>query len=232
MAVKPHKCTACGKSFSMAAHWARHRNSAHNAKRAGRPPRRGATNGASFNGNGMSFAHDVVGQAHSAKAGLVMDELNALRNDLLAQREAIEEEIVRVDDALGIMGESSAVLAPSTSRPARAARTATRGRPGRPAGKRGPGRPPKHAASAASSATGRKRGPGRPKGSTKEGSLPDVIVKVLAASKKPLSPKQISAAAKKRGYKTKAKDLSKAVSNALPNITKVKKAKFGMYEIK
>lgn len=176
----------------------------------------------SYNGNGRASA--IVAQAHSVKAGHVMVELNALRSDLVAQREAIEAEIARVDDAIGIMGESSAVVAPSggvatVGRP-RVGRPAGKRGPGRPAGKRGPGRP------------AAKRGPGRPKGSTRAGSLPDVIVKVLSASKKPLSPKQIAAAAKKAGYKTKSQDLSKAVSNALPGISKAKKAKFGMYTVK
>ncbi len=82
-----------------------------------------------------------------------------------------------------------------------------------------------------------RRGPGRPKGSGggsgtgRPGSLKDMIIKVLGQRKQPLSPNQISAAVLKAGYKSRAKDLTKAVSNVLPDIKKVKRIGFGSYTV-
>ena len=56
-----------------------------------------------------------------------------------------------------------------------------------------------------------------------------MIVKVVRQSKKPLSPREIAGAVVKAGYKTKAKDLTKAVSNALPEMKSVKRMGFGKY---
>ena len=62
---------------------------------------------------------------------------------------------------------------------------------------------------------GRPAGPGRPRGSApREGSLKSFIVRVLKA-----------------GFKTKAKDITKAVSNTLPQLNNVKRIGFGMYKM-
>jgi len=72
----------------------------------------------------------------------------------------------------------------------------------------------------------------RPAGETsRTGSLRNMVVKVLSSRSIPMSPNQISDAVKKAGYKTKAKDLSKAVSNVLPEIGSVKRVGFGKYAI-
>jgi len=76
----------------------------------------------------------------------------------------------------------------------------------------------------------RKRG--RPKGSGgQEGSLKFMIVKVLKAAGGPLSPKEISDGVLKAGYKTAAKNLTKAVSNALPEMPVLKKKGRGLYSV-
>lgn len=76
----------------------------------------------------------------------------------------------------------------------------------------------------------RKRG--RPKGSgPRSGSLKDVIAKVLSQRATPLSPQQISQAVVKAGYKSKAQDLTKAVSNVLPDVKGVKRLGFGKYTV-
>lgn len=80
----------------------------------------------------------------------------------------------------------------------------------KPAGRRGPGRP-------------RVRGVGR------EGSLRDMMAKVLKASGAAMSPKEIAAAVKRAGYRTKASDLTKAVSNAIPKLTGIKRKGYGRY---
>lgn len=80
----------------------------------------------------------------------------------------------------------------------------------KPAGRRGPGRP-------------RVRGVGR------EGSLKNMMAKVLKAAGTAMSPKEIAAAVKRAGYKTKASDLTKAVSNAIPKLSGIKRQGYGRY---
>ena len=46
-----------------------------------------------------------------------------------------------------------------------------------------------------------------------------------------MSPKDIAARIVKAGYKSKAKDLTKAVSNTLPQLKQVKKVGFGKYKV-
>ncbi len=76
----------------------------------------------------------------------------------------------------------------------------------------------------------RKRG--RPKGSGgQEGSLKFIIVKVLKAASGPLSPREISAAVLNAGYQTTAKNLTKAVSNALPEMPALKRKGRGQYTV-
>ena len=76
-----------------------------------------------------------------------------------------------------------------------------------------------------------RRGPGRPPGGRmRPGSLKDFIVRVLK-QRSPMGPSEITAAVRKAGYKSTAKDLAKAVSNSLPEIKIVKKAGFGIYRI-
>lgn len=76
----------------------------------------------------------------------------------------------------------------------------------------------------------RKRG--RPKGSGgQEGSLKFMIVKVLKAASGPLSPREISAAVLDAGYSTTARNLTKAVSNALPEMPVLKRKGRGQYTV-
>ncbi len=77
-----------------------------------------------------------------------------------------------------------------------------------------------------------KRSVGRPRGSSsRSGSLKSYIIDVLKKSKKPMRPRDISTATIKAGYSTKSDDLTKAVSNALPQIKQVKRIGFGMYQM-
>ncbi len=73
---------------------------------------------------------------------------------------------------------------------------------------------------------------GRPAGSgVRPGSLKDHIVRVLRQTSKPIGPRDISKKVLRAGFKTKAKDISKAVSNKLPELKNVKKVGFGLYRI-
>lgn len=73
---------------------------------------------------------------------------------------------------------------------------------------------------------------GRPRGSgARPGSLKDHIVRVLRQTSRPMGPRDIGASVKKAGFKTKAKDITKAVSNTLPTLKGIKKVGFGMYQM-
>lgn len=77
-------------------------------------------------------------------------------------------------------------------------------------------------------ATGRKLG--RPAGSgSRTGSLKDTIVRVLRQRAVALSPKEIAAKVVQAGYKTSTKNLTKAISNTLPEINTVRKVGRGLY---
>lgn len=64
------------------------------------------------------------------------------------------------------------------------------------------------------------------------GSLKDFIVRVLGQSNKPMSPNEIGTRVLKAGFKTKARDLTKAVSNALPELKpQIMRLGFGQYAL-
>ena len=79
----------------------------------------------------------------------------------------------------------------------------------------------------------RGRGRGRPKnaGAGRAGSLKDYIVRVLNHTTQPLSPRDIGQRVKQAGFSTKSKDLTKAVSNTLPDLRRVKRVGFGRYRL-
>jgi len=71
---------------------------------------------------------------------------------------------------------------------------------------------------------------GRPAGSgSRTGSLKDTIVRVLRQRSVALSPKEIAAKVVQSGYKTSTKNLTKAISNTLPEINAVRKVGRGLY---
>ena len=73
---------------------------------------------------------------------------------------------------------------------------------------------------------------GRRGAGAREGSLKSLIVKVLGRRSTPVTPKEIASKVMLSGYKSRAKDLTKAVSNALPGIKAIKKVGFGMYSLR
>jgi len=79
---------------------------------------------------------------------------------------------------------------------------------------------------------------GRPAGArgvakarTREGSLKSYILRVLGQASAPLGPRELGLDAIKAGFRTKSKDITKAVSNALPHLAGVKKVGFGKYQL-
>ncbi len=63
------------------------------------------------------------------------------------------------------------------------------------------------------------------------GSLKTYIVRVLRQASKPISRQDIGTRVKKAGYKTKTKNLTKAVSNAIPSLKNVKRVGYGQYQL-
>jgi len=203
------RCARCGRTFSMAAHLARHQSAAHGVggrkksrpangrkKRRGRPP--GRRSAAQAGGMGGEMTSRII------------SDMSSYLQDLNARREAISEQIAGIENAMNMLGGSRMTIpgGPAVGR---------RG-PGRPKGRRGPGRPRG------------KRGPGRPKGSRgREGSLKPMIVQALRTSPGPMSPGEIADAVIKGGYQTKTANLTKAVSNALPDIREARKVGRGQY---
>ncbi|UCE58955.1 MAG: C2H2-type zinc finger protein [Phycisphaerales bacterium] len=73
---------------------------------------------------------------------------------------------------------------------------------------------------------------GRPAGrGPRPGSLKSYITKVLGQRATSMSPNEIAVAVRKAGYQSDAKDLTKAVSNTLPDLKGVKKVGFGQYRV-
>jgi len=64
---------------------------------------------------------------------------------------------------------------------------------------------------------------------SRSGSLKDTIVRVLRQRAVALSPKEIAAKVVQAGYKTSTKNLTKAISNTLPEINTVRKVGRGLY---
>ena len=215
MATRKLRCAKCSRSFSMPAHLARHMNTIHStasrkpaakkrlaaaAKRAPRSRKTSARKAVR-----RKVARTGIAQFPGGGASRLVGDMQSYLGELSRQRVAIDKEAAAITGALKLMGAA----APKATRFA-----AKRGRP--------PGRPP-----------GRPLGRplGRPAGRpARPGSLKSYIVRVLRQRAKPMSPNAIATAVAKSGYKSKAKDLAKAVSNSIPELKSVKKVRFGLYK--
>jgi hypothetical protein len=198
------KCPKCSRAFSMAAHLGRHVKAMHGRGRKKAAGRTAVSK--KRRGPGRPPGRRTTVTHAGVSAARVIGEMEAYRSALVSQRESLDAQISSIDVALHEMG-------------------ATHGRAGggrRPTG-RGPGRPRK-------SGAGR---PGRPRlgGGFRAGSLKDYIVNVLRQNARAMAPGEIASAVKSAGYKTKATDLTKAVSNALPNLKMVRRARRGFYKM-
>ena len=79
-------------------------------------------------------------------------------------------------------------------------------------------------------ATGKNRG--RPVAVVgRKGSLKSYIDRVFRETSKPLNLKDIGVRVKKAGFETKSKDVTKAISNTLPGLKKVKRVGYGLYQV-
>lgn len=204
MAKSQFKCTRCKRTFGMAAHLARHLSAIHGVGGAPRTP-----SALPKRGPGRPpLRRNVTATQMSSVGSSIVNDMHKFLSDLTAQRETINSQIDAIEAAMSALsGETGPAVRRGPGRP-----------PGRPPGQktgRPPGRPP-----------GRKTGHrGR------AGSLKDMIFKVLSQRKSAMSPNDISRAVTKAGYSTKAKDLTKAVSNMLPDVPGVKRLAFGSYAL-
>ncbi len=212
MARKKFKCPKCDRSFSMAAHLARHANTIHASgkgrKRKGRPAKK--RKAARL---GRPPGRPAGSRRVAAKDGALrlLDGMRAYHGKLVGQRAGLDSQIEGIEAAMGAMGGSAPRKAGVKRR-----RKAT-GPKRKRAGARKLGRP-------AAAKTGRRTSRG-----ARPGPLRERIVRVLRQRSKPMSPKEIASAVKATAYKSKAKNLTKAVSNTLPKIKAVKKVGRGKY---
>ena len=132
--------------------------------------------------------------------------MRAFHRELTVQRESLDTQIDGIALAMEAMGVAVA------ARPTRAKR---RGRPAR-----AKARPKAKARGGRVTVRG-----------VRAGSLKDYIVRVLRQEARPMSPRDLGARVVRAGFKTKAKDITKAVSNALPQLKAAKKVGFGKYQL-
>ncbi len=200
------KCTKCDRSFSMAAHLARHQNTIHSrggAKKRkagrkrmkrgpGRPPGRRVGRP-----RGRRRAAPMMRMTRGAMDGAarLMSQMRDYYDELTTRRATLESQIAGIQSAISSIGGAAVSRARRGRPPGR--RVARRGRPAR--------------------------------AEARVGSLKDVIARVLRQSSRPQTPRDIATSAIRAGYKTKTRDLSKAVSNALPQMRNIRRVGRGLY---
>lgn len=203
------KCPTCGRTFSMAAHLARHTSTMHRrpgrpkgwrknknlpARRLGRPPMTGR----------------IAGGGDGDAGSRVLSEMAAYRDALIMQRSNIDRRLEGLESAMNALGPPSV---PGFRR------TRTGRRRGRP-----PGIGRKGAVAQFSGGGQRGRRPGRP------GSLKQMIIQVLRQKGSAHTPTEIADSVVKAGYRTSSENLVKSVSNTLPLLPEVRKVGRGLYQ--
>jgi len=200
------KCQKCDRSFTMAAHLGRHMNAVHGggkgkAKRMSNAPWRATRRGRVTRGRSSAGIQGIESPTQ------ILADISAYRDALVDRRSAIDEQIQSLESAMGMMSGGLAIP-DGPSRKGLGAGGGSRGKSG-----------------------GGKATKGKATRDGREGSLKQMIVKVLGSTTRPLSPSEIAANVVKVGYKTTASNLTKAVSNALPQMNQVKKAGRGLYRV-
>lgn len=204
MARAKYKCSKCSRSFGMPAHLARHMNTIHAGGRTAKAKIAARTKGKRGVGRplGSKTRVSAFSSAQGGRTGVVSSDAGAR---LLIDMESFHNDLLARRNSLE--GEIDGL--------ARAMEAL--GSPGRATA------PRKQARTAASGSSG---------GSEfREGSLKSFIVRVLRQNSKPLSPNDIGTRVVNAGFRTKAKDITKAVSNTLPQLGGVKRVGFGMYQL-
>ena len=122
--ARKFKCSKCDRTFSMAAHLARHQNTTHGAK----PKRKVARKKAAkrITRKAVRRARRSVKRAPRSETQPLLLQMQAYRNDLLTQRAQVISQIDAIDKALGVMGGT---VRASARKPGRGRRAGTT-RPG------------------------------------------------------------------------------------------------------
>ena len=207
MAKSSIKCPKCPRRFSMAAHLQRHLNSTHGG-RGGKKRAARKRSGAGGRRRGRPLGSKMNRRSNSLG---IMGSGSISAVQLLGNMQTVHAELLdqrnAIDREIDVVTQAMRVMG---AHPAAGGR-----KPRRPVGR------PK------------RRGPGRPKGSGggRSGSLKDFIVRVLGQTTQALSPQDIGQRVKQAGFKTKARDLTKAVSNTLPDVKGIKRVGFGQYRL-
>lgn len=104
------RCSKCDRTFSMAAHLARHENAAHGAK----PKRRAVRAKAARKRVGKRTTRKLTRRTRRSATGSpgsqptpLLLQMQTYRNDLLAQRAEIASQIDAIDRALAAMGAAT-----------------------------------------------------------------------------------------------------------------------------
>lgn len=203
MASGAFKCSKCDRSFKMAAHLARHQRSHGGGARGPKAGRRVKKGpGRKMNRRGP------IGGTRSG--GFRASSLDGGAAQLLSQMQSYYSDLSSQRASLDtqIAGIENAISSIGGATPTTRA-GARRGR--------GPGR---------KISAGRKTASG-----ARPGSLKDTIVRVLSQRSAALTPKDIASSVIKAGYKTKNKDLNKAISNTLPQMNNIKRVGRGLYTV-
>ena len=214
MAKGRFKCSKCDRTFSMAAHLARHKNTIHKAgagkktaarKVVKRKGRVGRPKGVVAKRGRPKLSVARRGVSVGSGAARLLNAMQAYRKELMTERLTLDSRIDAMGRALDEMG------AKVSAGPAR--RVSRKG--------------PKVKVKARKAA----KRVGRGGVKVRAGSLKDYIGRVLRQRTRPMSPSDIGAGVVKAGLKTKAKDITKAVSNTLPKMKNIKKMGFGKYQL-
>jgi uncharacterized C2H2 Zn-finger protein len=100
--ARKYKCPKCDRTFAMPAHLARHQNTTHGAKRTKMVARRKATK--RITKRMVRYAGRSAKPATWSQTGPLLLQMQAYRNDLLAQRTQVNSQIDAIDKALAAMG--------------------------------------------------------------------------------------------------------------------------------
>ncbi|MCH7813197.1 MAG: C2H2-type zinc finger protein [Planctomycetes bacterium] len=199
MAEGKFKCSKCDRSFSMAAHLARHTSTIHQVKtskklgkkktrkrKAKRKP--GRPKAAKKKAVRAKVARRAARRPIAGGTAGLIRQMQVYQGQLSAEQAGLEAQITAVDQAIEALGSSVKT---------------------KPVGPR--------------------RRAGTRRGGPRRGSLGDYILRVIRGKVRPMSLAKIADRVKKAGYKTKSKSLANMVSNTLAQLPGVKKVGRGLY---
>jgi len=203
MAGGAFKCAKCDRTFAMAAHLGRHMNAIHRGGK--KAAKKGGSKAKRGPGRPKGAGRKKAGRA-AAGSPMGLGDAGAR---VVSQMASYQDHLIMQRDSLDakIDAVARAIQELGTSAP----------RAGRK-----PGRKPRRKLG---------RPAGRKSSGVRPGSLKAFIVRVLGQHSRPMSPSDIGSRVQKAGFKTKAKDLTKAVSNLLPTIENVERVGFGQYQL-